>query len=164
MDFGAGPPTGDGATAGGTGDFAVECHGPFERDEGPAIGCQLEEAEIQFGRGLALESGRHLHTVRSQMFQRRAADARIRIAHSHDHAGDAGAQDGRGAGRRSAHVVARLERDQQRGTPGTRTGGTQRHDFGMVTAGRPRGALTDDLIVIQHDGPDGGIWTGAAED
>jgi hypothetical protein len=91
----------------------------------------------------------------------RAGDLRVGVFERGDHAGDAGGNDGIGAGRRLAEMRARLERHVKRGAARRLAGAAERLDLGMRPAADLRPAAADNDSAFDDDRADGRIWPGA---
>jgi len=96
-----------------------------------------------------------------------AAHARIGILDRRDDPGDAGLDDGLGAGRRAAVVGTRLQRDIHRRAAGRLAGPIECHALGMrAPAGMGHAAPDDERArgrVSHDDGTDGGVGGGMTE-
>ena len=87
---------------------------------------------------------------------------RIGILDRRHHAGDAGGDDGIGAGRRLAGMRTRLQRHIERGAARGLAGALERLRLGMRPAPGLGPATADNDAVLDHDRADGGIGPGAA--
>ena len=124
---------------------------------------QAAESGDQLGAGVGLDARLDGDAAPAQPRRAAAAHARIGIAHAEDDAAHAGREDGVGARRRAAVVVAGLERDVQRRAAAARAGITQRFDLTVRTAGAAMVAASDDPPAGDDHGADRRIGTGAPE-
>src|SRR5260370_22958664 len=88
-------------------------------------------------------------------------DKRIRIFHGRDDAGDSGIYQCVGAGRRTAMMRARLQRDIESGVTSAFARLIQRKNLGMLSVGVSVKPAPHHLPAFDQHGAHGRVWAGA---
>ena len=129
----------------------IQTHRKFDAHERPARAHALDESAVELPRRLGHEPAGDIDTRLAQALLAGPADARVGVPQRIDHARDTGANQGLGAGRRTAVMTAGLQAHVGGRTPRTRAGRRQRIGFGMRGSGTFVPALAHDLAAVdQH--------------
>ena len=148
----------------GGGDFAVECEGAFEGDEGAAFAHEEAEGFVELlGGGGEAGVDEDFDTGGAEFGEALAGDAGVGVLQGGDDAGDSGGDEGVGARRCASGVGAGFECDVEGGAAGFGPGLGEGDGFGVEGMGVDVMAAAEDEAVFDDDGSDGGVRGGAAE-
>lgn len=150
----------------GAGEFAVEGKGGFADDPGFSGGDPVVERTVEGGGFPGEDAGGDGDAFFSEEAVGPAGVGGVGVGGADDDAGDAGREDGVGAGRGAAVCAAGFEGDVEGGAfrgmsvaGGVAEGG----DFGVGSPGASVPALADDFSAFDEQGADAGIGIRASE-
>ena len=163
VDVAAGGLPGDPLGGPGVGrQLAIQGHGVLEHHIGPAGLDVVKEHVVQGPAFLRQHPHGHLDPLGPKLGQALAGHQGVGVPGAHHHPGDAGLQNGLGAGGLLSLVAAGLQGDVEGGAGGVLPAGGQRRPLGVEVSPPGVVPLADDPPLLHQHSPHHGVGAGPA--